>query len=423
MSATAERVQYRDALANREFAGVLLAQIASDTGDQIARVAIALLILDRTGSAFGSAIAFAVSFAPSVVAGPLLGPLADRVPRRHLMLIADLARAVLVSGLALLAVPQVPVWVPLVLLLVTEVFTSPFEAARTALIPDLLEEPNLVSTALGLMRSMSFFDQVFGLVLGGAIVGAASPKVALFVDAASFAFSYVVVRFAVRRRPAALVGERTTPGLLWRDMVEGGRLLAQDRGRRVLVVFAWLLVLPTIAPEAVGLAYARHAGAANVWGAALIAAPIAGTALGSLLVGNRPLGWQRVALRPLAAVMCLLLLPSWLSPPLIVIWFGWLVAGFFAGFYVSIMSLVTLLTGAAQRGRVASVAGAGLNLFQAISFPMAGFIADRLDPGRAVAVSGAFGLVIVLLAGLVWPRAELRRRVRRLTGESLAKSV
>jgi MFS family permease len=415
VTAAEERVQYRTALANREFAGVLLAQVASDTGDQIARVAIALLVLDRTGSALGAATVFAVTLLPSVIAGPILGPLADRVPRRHLMLIADLVRAGLVALLALLAVAAVPLWILFLLLLITELFTSPFEAARTAMIPDLLRDPAIVATGMGLARSMSFFDQVFGLLLGGAIVQALSPRAALIVDSASFVFSFLVVRLAVKRRAAAVTGGAPTLRVLWNDMREGLSLLLRDRGRRVLVAFAWLMIIPTVAPEAVALAYARHDHASDLWGAALLAAPIAGTALGSLLIGNRSLWWQRSALRGLALAMSLLLLVSWLAPPVGTIWFVWLGAGFFAGFFVSIMALVTLLTPGEHRGRVAAVAGAGLNLVQALAFLGVGYLADRTSPGRAVAVAGVLGVVGVVGLSAFWPNADLRRRIKALS--------
>ena len=414
MSAADERVPYRAALASREFAGVLLAQVASDTGDQIARVAIALLVLDRTGSAFGAAAAFAVGLLPSVIAAPLLGSLADRLPRRRLMMTADLARALLVGVLAFLTVPGVALWILFALLLATELFTAPFESARTALVPDLLGEPAMVATGMGLVRSMSFFDQVFGLILGGAIVDALSPRAALIFDAGTFVFSYLVVRLTVKPRPAALAGDAITVGVLWADLREGTELLLRDRGRRVLVVFAWLMIIPTIAPEAVGLAYAKTQGMAGIWGAALVAAPIAGTALGSLVIGNRSLWWQRSALRVLALAMSLLLLVSWLAPPVQVIWFVWLVAGFLAGFFVSIMALVTLLTPSQYRGRVAAVAGAGLNLLQAAAFLGVGYLADRLTPGKAVAVAGAFGVVCVVGLSAFWPNADLRRRIKAL---------
>ena len=69
-------------LAVREFRGIVLAQVASEAGDQIARVALALLVLSHTGSPLLAAATFAVSFVPSFVGGALLGPLADRFSRR-----------------------------------------------------------------------------------------------------------------------------------------------------------------------------------------------------------------------------------------------------------------------------------------------------------------------------------------------------
>src|SRR5690606_12808422 len=98
-----DRSVLRQALAVREFRGIVVAQVASETGDQVARLALALVVLERTGSAFGAAATFAVAFVPAFFGAALLGPLADRLSRRTLMLGADLGRAVIIGVLALLA--------------------------------------------------------------------------------------------------------------------------------------------------------------------------------------------------------------------------------------------------------------------------------------------------------------------------------
>ena len=56
-----DSVQLRDVLAVREFRGMVLAQVASEAGDQIARVALALLVLDQSGSPLLAAASFAIS--------------------------------------------------------------------------------------------------------------------------------------------------------------------------------------------------------------------------------------------------------------------------------------------------------------------------------------------------------------------------
>ena len=54
------RVRVRDVLAVPEFRGMVIAQIASQAGDQIASVALALLVLNQTGSPLLAAATFAV---------------------------------------------------------------------------------------------------------------------------------------------------------------------------------------------------------------------------------------------------------------------------------------------------------------------------------------------------------------------------
>jgi len=75
------RPTYRSLLRNREFRGLVVAQVASELGDHIARVALASLVLTRTDSAFLAVLAFVVSFVPAVFGSALLGAFADRLPR------------------------------------------------------------------------------------------------------------------------------------------------------------------------------------------------------------------------------------------------------------------------------------------------------------------------------------------------------
>ena len=92
---------YRDPLRNSEFRGLVVAQVASEWGDNIARVALASLVLARTDSAFLAVLAFVVSFVPAVFGAALLGTAADRFPRKVVLIGCDLARAVVITVLAL----------------------------------------------------------------------------------------------------------------------------------------------------------------------------------------------------------------------------------------------------------------------------------------------------------------------------------
>ena len=167
---------YRDALRNREFRGLVIAQVTSDWGDNIARVALASLVLARTDSAFLAVLAFVVSFVPAVFGAPLLGGLADRVPRKLVLLVCDLGRGVVITLLALLAVDGTPIWVLLGVLLVAEFFSAPFDATQRAVVADVLPEPRAALAGMGLMRVLFQLDQVVGIALAGLVIYAVGAR-------------------------------------------------------------------------------------------------------------------------------------------------------------------------------------------------------------------------------------------------------
>ncbi|HET8615493.1 MAG TPA: MFS transporter, partial [Actinomycetales bacterium] len=134
---------YRRVLANGEFRALYGARVLSDWGDAMARVAIAALVLHRSGSATFAAAVFAVSFLPQVFGQALLAPYADRVSRRTLLVVCDLLRAAFVAVLVLAVAVDVPlVWL-LVLLFVVELVGAPFFAAGYALLTELFEDRSL----------------------------------------------------------------------------------------------------------------------------------------------------------------------------------------------------------------------------------------------------------------------------------------
>lgn len=118
---------YRSLLRDREYAGLLFGTIVSVVGDQLARVALVVLVYGRTNSPFLSSATYAATFLPVVIGAPLLGGLADRMPRRQVVIVADVVRAGL---FALMALPGLPIWVLLALLVVAVTVEAPWNAAR-----------------------------------------------------------------------------------------------------------------------------------------------------------------------------------------------------------------------------------------------------------------------------------------------------
>ena len=105
MAAPAPRATFRDVFAVREFRALWLSVILSAAGDRLALVALAVLVYERTRSPLLAAVAYAAGYLPWVIGGLFLADLADRRPRRTVMVTCDAVRAVLVAAMAVPGVP------------------------------------------------------------------------------------------------------------------------------------------------------------------------------------------------------------------------------------------------------------------------------------------------------------------------------
>jgi MFS family permease len=182
-------------------------QVLSELGDWAARVALAILVERRTGSAAATGLVTTVSLLPFVASGWLLSPLADRLPRRTVMVVTDLARAAL---FAVLLAP-LPVWAVLAVVFVAACFTPPFESARAALLP-LTVPREAYGNAIALSQITAELMLLVGFAAGGALAALISPEGAVLVNAATFVLSAVVLlRLQLGRQPAATGEER--PGV------------------------------------------------------------------------------------------------------------------------------------------------------------------------------------------------------------------
>jgi MFS family permease len=401
---------YGRVFANPEARGLLVAQATSDLGDQAARVAIALLVLERTSNILYGALALAVAYLPGVLGQALLGSLADRYPRRTVMLVCDAARLLLISALALLALGDAPLLAVFALLLVSEFVALPFGTARASLYPDVVLDRAEYVTAQGLSRTVHLSAQVVGSILGGALVAWLGPSRTLAIDALTFAISFAVIRTFVTPRPA-VASPGTSPLRMLGDAVAGSRDLFGDPVRRWITLLGWGSALFLVAPEAVALAY--QPGLAPLVGGVLLAAVPAGSAVGAVLLPRVPLRDQLRLLLPLAALSCLPLFATSIGPPPWIAAALWFVAGVLQSFVLTVISAVTLFTEQAKRGRVLGVASAGFNAATALSFVVVGWLAgfSSIGPARAVSLAGAGGLVMVAVLRAVWPSEQIERAV------------
>src|SRR6266704_4274286 len=194
----AAKTTFRDVFAVAEFRALWGAQLLSVIGDQLARVALTVLVYDRTRSALLAAITFVASIVPTFVGGVMLAWLADRYPRRGVMIVCDQARCALVL---VMAIPGMPLAGMVALLFLVTLVGAPFTSARAAIYPDVLAGDRYV---LGVAVTITTyqFAQVIGFAAGGAIVGFFGIRLSLIIDAVTYAVSALIIQAWIRSRPA-----------------------------------------------------------------------------------------------------------------------------------------------------------------------------------------------------------------------------
>lgn len=404
--------RFGEVFRSREFTILWAAGLLSVVGDQLARVALATLVYNRTDSALWAAATYALTFLPAVLGGLLLGQLADRYPRRAVMVSSDLARAAL---FALMAIPAIPLWLLAVLLFVA-VLTSPVhQSAVGALLPEILPG-NLYERGLAVRVITDQTAQLAGFAVAGAVLVVLSPSSALLLDAATFVGSALLIVWGVRARPAAAGAGASLVGESAAGSSGGLRAILADPARQVLLAYAWLIGF-FVVPEGLAVVHADELGASPGGVAVLMAAVPAGSMVGAWAMAHlvpeqarpRLIGWLAAAAgAPLA-------LTFW-SPALPVSAVLWALSGAGAGAYL-LQAQATFMrtTPAGERGRALGLANSGIIASQAVGLLVAGVVADQL--GSSAAIAGA-GVAATAAAGGVaaWASARSAQPSRTAQG-------
>jgi MFS family permease len=406
----ARRATFRDVFSVGEFRWLWLAYLLSIAGDQLALVALTVLVYSRTHSPLATAAAYTVGFLPWLIGGPTLAGLADRIPRRTVMIACDLGSTVLV---AVMAVPAVPLWALIVLLFLVTLLGSPYRAARSAMLPDILTgDRYVVGTAV--MQTTNRSGRLIGFAAGGAIVGLVGAHPAMGLDAATFVASALLLRAGVRARavPVRPESHLTAParpeGAARRTKSEesGLRLVFGDPTLRTLVLLGWLVPFYAV-PEAMAVPYAAHFhGGAALAGLILGAGPC-GSLLGTIVFGRLVAPPGRLAwMGPLAVSCCAVLALCALGPVVALALVIIAAAGALSAYQLATNAAFVAAVPSHRRGQAFGVANGGINVGQGVWFAVAGLAADAIGPGRVIAVSGALGAAAALALALSWRRQQ-----------------
>lgn len=399
MEGTGRAARYRDVFANGEFRALWLAELVSSAGDQVARVALSVLVYVRTQSAALTAFTFALTFLPALL-GPLLAGLADRYPRREVMIACDLARG---AVMVVMALPFVPLWAMFPLIFVAQLLSSPSNAARGALLADVLAG-DMLTVGQGLRQIVGQIAQVGGFAVGGFLTTLLTPYGSLAVNAASFFVSALVIFSGVRHRPAANGDAKSIS--LWESTRRGARLVFADRQLRTLIWIIWMIGLPVTA-DGLAVPFASKISADPTAGSWLLAASPVGAIIGAFLITKVQPAIRLRLMAPLAGLSGLPLLLCVWHPNLIVSCVLFALSGAAAAYMVVAPATFIQRSPQATRGQVVGLMTSGYIASQGVCLALGGVIADRLGPAGALGVAGAAALVLGAVLTVAWQRVNL----------------
>jgi MFS family permease len=182
---------------------VQLALAGSMIGDWAYATAVAVWAYG-VGGAKAVGIWSAIRLALIAFTAPVGATLADRMPRKSVMVAADLARAVLVAAAAVCLVAGTPAAPIFVLATLTSLFGAPFRAAQRSLMPALANRTEELTASNGTSSTMESLAFFVGPALGALLIGVSSVSTVFLLNVVTFLWSAVMVLgVRVPAKPAA----------------------------------------------------------------------------------------------------------------------------------------------------------------------------------------------------------------------------
>jgi MFS family permease len=390
VSEEAGRAGFRDVFSVAEFRTLWAGQLLSVAGDQLAKVALTVLVYDRTRSAALAALTFAVSFVPNFLGGILLSGFADRLPRRTVLVVCDVIRMALAG---LMAVPGVPLPILVALLFAITMIGAPFTAARAAIYPDILAGDRY-ATGTAITLTTNQLAQVIGFAAGGAITGLLGARPCLLADAGTFAASALLIQFGVAARPSSGSGGRRVSVAL-AGLGAGTRLVFGNPALRAPMLLGWTAALYN-APEGIAAPFARTLGGGAVTTGLLLACPAAGYTVGALAFSRLGAENRARLMTPLAVACSAALIPIALGPSLDVTLAILAVSGACQCFQVAANAAFVTAAPPHQRSQAFGLAAAGMSLGQGAAMALAGVAAQYHAPGIVIGCAGILGVAAAL---------------------------
>lgn len=225
---------------NKNFTLLVIGQIISLFGNAMLRFSLSLYVLDTTGSASAFATILAISMIPTIFLSPVGGVLADRMSRRHIMILLDCFTGFLLLGFTYLITQASSLALVAITMIVLSIIQSFYQPAVQASIPLLVDEEKMMQ-ANGITVQVNALATLLGPILGGVLFSLLPFATLLIISAACFLFSSLLecimqIPFVPQKRKDTFL--KST----WQDLKAGMQFVYRDRPTlfKLLMILALL---------------------------------------------------------------------------------------------------------------------------------------------------------------------------------------
>ncbi len=388
------------ALRHAAFRRFFFATLITQSGNQLHRVALMVMVYRLTGSNAMVALVLTAQLLVSAVVAPLLATWAETQERRRLLILAQLAPGLLVPFIPLVGVKSLLLlWAIVFAVAFFQYLEYPVVAAAT---PDLVSEEDLDS-ANGLIAFANRFAEVAVVGLAGLLVAAVGPAIAFYLDAASYLLAAALLVGLPR-----LPGAPPEPGKgYWARVMEGFHHIARTpvlrRSIGALVAAALLGSVENVLGVALALGVMKVGSAGY---GAIEMSLAAGAVLGAVTIAFWTARFGRGAVFSLSFIFFgAVLFAVGLYPVFLWVVVAYFLAGYAnQGFLVPLRSLLQIATPKNLLTRVFGAVGAATRTAVLFGVVGGGAVADRIGVPTTYLIAGlgvvAVGLYLVVTGGL-----------------------
>jgi len=404
MLTTTLRTRFPLIFESPSFRWLWLANLVSKLGEWMGFVALNLYVFDLTGSATALAGLLAVESIPALLIGPLAGVIVDRFSRRRVMIMGNLAAALIFALLPLVT----SLWQIYVLALLSRVAVSFFEPAERSLLPDLVGKDKVLA-ANSALSAVNYLALIVGPAIAGFLLAASSAAVAFWADAASFVVAILFISRISGELPRTRLEGQAMPS--WFDDLKVGLQYAfNHRALRVLLVTTFVAAFAGAALVTIEVVYVKDVlNGGDVGYGLLYSVAGIGAILGSASATRLSRRFTLTGLYVATVLLTGLMFFPYANVQ--VLWFVILVAGLhtvpWVLGYILVDTMLQQWVADEVRGRIFSLIHTQRNAGQVL---VAGLLAPLVDWWGPVTVLNLSGVVYTLVGIYAISRLGVLRR-------------